>query len=54
MAKWSAEQTAVLTARVRAQPVCKDITLPAFYDAITEPTEFIISLVNSVKIVNMP
>ena len=28
--------------------------LLAFYDAITGPTEFIISLVNSVKIVNMP
>ena len=26
----------------------------AFYDAITGPTEFIISIVNSVKMVNMP
>ena len=25
-----------------------------FYDAVTVPTEFIISIVNSVKIVNMP
>ena len=27
---------------------------PAFYDAITAPTEFIISIVNSVKIINNP
>ena len=27
---------------------------PAFYDAITGPTEFIISIVNSEKMVNMP
>ena len=27
---------------------------PAFYDAITGPTEFIISIVNSVKMVNIP
>ena len=26
----------------------------AFYDAVTGPTEFIISIVNSVKMVNMP
>ena len=63
MAKWLAGQTAVLTARVRSSLVtpdcrfsvqCKVIALPDFYDAITEPTELIISLVNSVKIVNMP
>ena len=33
---------------------CKVIEPPAFYDAITGPTEFIISIVNSVKMVNMP
>ena len=33
---------------------CKVIELPAFYDVITGPTEFIISIVNWVKIVNMP
>ena len=50
----------VLTARVRASPdcrfsaQCKVIALPAFYDAITGPTEFIISIVNSGKMVNMP
>ena len=27
---------------------------PNFYDVITGPTEYIISIVNSVKIVNMP
>ena len=27
---------------------------PAFYDAYTGPTEFIISIINSVKMVNMP
>ena len=31
---------------------CK--ALPAFYDAITGPTQFIISIINSAKIVNMP
>ena len=60
MARWLAGQTAVLTARVRAphecrfSVQCKAIALPAFYDAITGPTEFIISIVNSVKMVNMP
>ena len=32
---------------------CKVIALHAFYDAITGPTQFIISIVNSAKIVNM-
>ena len=60
MAKWLAGQTAVLTVRVRAphdfrfSAKCKVIALPAFCDAITGPTEFIISIVNSVKMVNMP
>ena len=44
MAKWVAGQTAVLTVSVQY----KIIALPAFYDAITGPTEFIISIVNSV------
>ena len=57
-----AEQTEVLTARVRTSLVtpdcrfslqCKVIALLALFDAITGPTEFI-SLVNSVKMVNMP
>ena len=60
MAKWLVGLTAVLTELVRASPdcrfsvQCKVIALPAFYDAITGPTEFIISLFNSVKMVNMP
>ena len=61
MAKWSAGPTAVLTARVRFQLEtltagfqCKVIELHAFYDVITEQTEFVVSIVNSVKIVNMP
>ena len=63
MANWLTEQTAVLTTRVRASLVihdcrlsvlCKVIALPVFYDAITGPTEFIISLLNSVKMDNMP
>ena len=63
MAKWLPRQTAVLTARVRTSLVthdcrfsvqCKVIALLAFYDTITGPTKFIISLVNSVKMVNMP
>ena len=33
---------------------CQVIALPAFYDDITGPTEFIIFIINSVKIVNMP
>ena len=33
---------------------CKVIALPTFYDTITGPTELIISIVNSVKLVNMP
>ena len=33
---------------------CKVIELHAFYDAITGLTEFIISIFNSVKTVNMP
>ena len=62
MTKWLAGQTAVLTARVRTSLLtpdcrfsvqCKVIALLAFYDSITLPTEFI-SLVNSVKMVNMP
>ena len=62
MAKWLARQTAVLTARVRTSlltPDCrfsvqsKFIALLAFYDTITGPTQFIISLVNSVKMFNM-
>ena len=58
MAKWVAGQTGVLTAGVRASHdcrysvLCKVIALPAFYDAITGPTEFIISIVNSVKMEN--
>ena len=60
MAKWLAGLTAVLTARVRApheyrfSVQCKVIAVPAFYDAIAVPTEFIISIVNSVKNVNIP
>ena len=60
MATWLAGQTAVLAALVRAphdcrfSVQCKVIELPAFCDTITGPTEFIISLVNSVKLVNMP
>ena len=60
MAKWLAEQTAVLTAQVRAphecrfSVQCKIVALPAFFDAVTGPTEFIISIVNSIKMVNMP
>ena len=63
MVKWLAGQTAVLTARVRSSLVtldcrfsvqCKVIALLAFYDAVTGQTEFIISIVSSVKIVNMP
>ena len=62
MAKWLTRQTAVLTVRVRTLLVtpdrgfsvqCKVITLLVFYDDITGATEFI-SLVNSVKMVNMP
>ena len=62
MAEWLAAQTAVLTFRVRTSLVttdckfsvqCKIIALIAFYDGITGPCEFI-SLVNSVKIVDMP
>ena len=33
---------------------CQVIELHAFYGAITGPTEFIISIVNSIKMVNMP
>ena len=63
MDKWLARQTAVLTAQVRTSLMtadcriseqCKVIALLGFYDAITGPTEFIVSIVNSVKIVNMP
>ena len=63
MAKWLAGQTAVLTVRVQSSLVtldcwfsvqCKVIALLAFYDAITGPTEFIISIVNSVKMVICP
>ena len=60
MAKWLPGQTAVLTARVRAphecrsSVQCKVIALPALYDAITGPTDFIISIVISIKMVNMP
>ena len=57
MAKWLAGQTAVLTAQVRAphecrfSVQCKVIVLPGFY--ITGPTEFIITPVNSVNMVDM-
>ena len=63
MVKWLAGQTAVLKARVRASLVtpdyrfsvqCMVIILLALCDALIGPTEFIISIVNSVKIVNMP
>ena len=33
---------------------CKVIALLAFYDGITGPTEFIVCIVNSVKMVDMP
>ena len=60
MAKWLPGQTAVLADTVKAPHACRSsvqckvIALRAFYDAVTESTEFIISVVNSVKIVNMP
>ena len=65
MAKWLSGQTTVLTARVNSNLTrdtsdcrflveCKVIALLAFYDAITGPTEFIISIINSVKMVDMP
>ena len=60
MVKWLAGQTAVLTARVRIPHECRfSVTVQghctgAFYDAITGPTEFINSIVNSVTMVNMP
>ena len=61
MAKWLAGQTAVLIDGASSSPhECRFsvqymvIALPAFYDAITGTTEFIISIVNSVKMVNMP
>ena len=53
MAKLLAGQTAVLP-DCRFSVQCKVIALLAFYDAITGPTEFIISVVNSLKMVNMP
>ena len=37
----------------RFSVLCKIIALPVFYDDITGQTEFIISLVNSVKMVNI-
>ena len=63
MAKWLAGLTALLTARVRAalgtpdcrfSVQCEVIVLLVLSEAITGPTEFIIFLVNSVKIVNIP
>ena len=33
---------------------CKVIASPAFYDALSGPSEYIISIVNSLKMVNMP
>ena len=60
MAMWLAGQTAPLTARVLAPTWMQVFSAvqghctTAFYDAITVPTEFIISVVNSVKVVNMP
>ena len=58
MDKWSAEQTAVLKVRVPHEYIfsvqCKVIDMAAFYDAITGPTEFIISIVNSVIFFNIP
>ena len=60
MAKWLAWQTAVLRG-VCSSPTWMQVfsamqghCIVAFYDAITGPTEFIISIVNSVKMVNMP
>ena len=62
MVNWLVGQTTMLTARVRTSlltPDCsfsleyKVIALLAFCDAITELTEFTVSLVNSVKTVNM-
>ena len=47
-------QTSLVTPDCRCSVQTKVITLLVFYDAITGPTEFIISLANSVKIVNMP
>ena len=58
MALWLAEQTAVLTAPVRASHECRFPVqckvIAAFYDAITGPTELIISIFNLVKMVNIP
>ena len=64
MAKWLAVQTAACVNGSGSLPTpdtdcrfsvqCKVIELPAFYDAITGPTVLIISIVNSLKIVNMP
>ena len=57
---WLAGQIAVVTARVRAthecrfSVKCKVIAAAAFYDSITAPTEFVISTVNSEKILNIP
>ena len=55
-----AGQTAVLTALVLAPHECRfsvqcEVIAPlhAFYEAITIQTEFIVSLVNSVKTVNI-
>ena len=60
MAKWLAWQTAVLTTQVRFQhetlqnfsATFQGHSTAAFYDAITGRTEFVISIVNSVKMVN--
>ena len=63
MVEWLAEQTAVLSARVRTSLVtpdcrfsvqCKVIAQLGFYDAITGPIEFISTIVNSVKMVDTP
>ena len=64
MSKWLAGHNAALTARVRAPHECRfsmqffnavqGHCTAAFYDAITGPTEFIISVVNSLKMVNIP
>ena len=62
MAKWLAWQTAVLSgassspAWMQVYSACSARSLhrPTVDDTITGPTEFIISIVNSLKMVNMP
>ena len=63
MAKWLVLQTEKLMAWIwislfwhwlQVLSAMQGIALLAFYAAITGPTEFIISFVNLVKMVNMP